>query len=122
MVERAVNSTARADDYIVLVEGSTAYTRSSAFLRVMLRLPFPWPLAAAAWIIPALLRNWMYDRIARNRYRMFGRHDVCAAPTPDPQRRFLGGRRANQGFAFLGSRPLTTVFAINTESVTRRKS
>jgi predicted DCC family thiol-disulfide oxidoreductase YuxK len=80
-----------SSESMVLVEGSTAYTRSSAFIRVMRRLPFPWPLAAAGWIIPAFLRNWMYDRIARDRYRIFGRHDVCVVPTPDHQRRFLGG-------------------------------
>jgi predicted DCC family thiol-disulfide oxidoreductase YuxK len=76
---------------MVLVEGSQAYTRSSAFIRVMLRLPVPWRLAAVSWIVPAFFRNWMYDRIARNRYRIFGRHDVCVVPTPDHQRRFLGG-------------------------------
>jgi predicted DCC family thiol-disulfide oxidoreductase YuxK len=58
---------------MVLIEGPRAFTRSSAFIRVLMRLPFPWPLAAVTWLIPAFVRNWLYDRIALNRYTILGR-------------------------------------------------
>lgn len=74
---------------IVLVEGRRAFTKSTAFLRVVARLPFPWPLAAVAWLVPWFIRDWFYDRIALNRYSLFGKHDVCLMPHPDHERRFV---------------------------------
>ena len=40
-------------------------------------------------ILPRGLRNWLYRRFARNRYRLFGRADMCALPDPAFQRRLL---------------------------------
>lgn len=40
-------------------------------------------------IAPRPLRNWLYQRIARNRYTLFGRGDLCALPDPEFQRRLL---------------------------------
>lgn len=74
---------------MLLVEGARAYTRSTAFIRVVMRLGLPWNLATAAWLIPAPLRNWLYDRIALNRYALFGRHDQCPLLTADHEQRFL---------------------------------
>ncbi len=62
---------------MLLVEGERAFTRSTAFIRVVWRLGLPWNLAAAVWLIPAPIRNWLYDRVALNRYALFGRHDHC---------------------------------------------
>lgn len=77
---------------MLVVEGPRRYVKSAAFIRVVARLPFPWPLAAAVWIIPAFVRDWLYDRVALNRYAIFGRYDTCLLPTPDHKSRFL---RAN---------------------------
>lgn len=74
---------------MVLIEGNKAYFQSAAFIRVMARLPAPWPLAAAVWLIPAFMRDWLYDRVALNRYAIFGRHEQCLLPTPDHAARFL---------------------------------
>jgi predicted DCC family thiol-disulfide oxidoreductase YuxK len=40
--------------------------------------------------IPRFLRDPVYDRIARNRYRIFGRTDVCMVPSPEDRDRFPG--------------------------------
>jgi predicted DCC family thiol-disulfide oxidoreductase YuxK len=40
-------------------------------------------------LIPRRFRNWLYVRLARNRYRLFGRSDLCALPDPALQRRIL---------------------------------
>lgn len=41
-------------------------------------------------VLPWPLRGWLYGLVARNRYRVFGRADLCAMPDPDVQRRLLG--------------------------------
>lgn len=74
---------------MALVEGPRLYVKSTAFIRVVMRLPFPWFLAAAVWIVPAPVRHWLYDRVALNRYRLFGRFDTCVLPSPDHNSRFL---------------------------------
>lgn len=63
--------------------------RSAAALRVVDYLGGPWKLLGAARIIPAPLRDWLYNRIADVRYRIFGKHDTCPLPPPEVRARFL---------------------------------
>jgi predicted DCC family thiol-disulfide oxidoreductase YuxK len=74
---------------IVYVEHRKAYFRSTAFLKIAWSLGFPWQLFAAGYVIPEPLRDWMYDRIVLNRYRLFGKHNRCLIPTEDLAKRFL---------------------------------
>lgn len=76
-------------DTLVLVEGDRYYLRSAAVIRVLMRLPPPWCLGALAWLVPRPLRDRAYDKVARNRYRLFGRYEQCLLPTPDHLARFL---------------------------------
>jgi predicted DCC family thiol-disulfide oxidoreductase YuxK len=76
-------------DSLVLVEGERLFTRSTAALRIARGLIFPWNLAYAFIVLPRPLRDWVYDLVARNRYRWFGRRDVCMIPTPELRARFL---------------------------------
>lgn len=46
-------------------------------------------LTLALRLIPRPVRDWLYLRLARNRYRLFGRADLCALPDPALQRRIL---------------------------------
>lgn len=46
-------------------------------------------LTAILRICPKPLRNWLYQRLARNRYAIFGRADLCALPDPAFQKRLL---------------------------------
>src|SRR4051812_25819479 len=62
----------RVPDTIVLVADGTVYTRSSAVLRVVRGLTFPWPLAFAFVAVPRPVRDWLYAKVARHRYRWFG--------------------------------------------------
>lgn len=75
---------------VLLVEGSRVTTRSEAVLRVMRQLPRPWRFLAVFRVIPRSIRDWFYDRIARNRYRIFGRYDQCMVPPESSRERFLG--------------------------------
>jgi predicted DCC family thiol-disulfide oxidoreductase YuxK len=76
-------------DTLVLVENGRVFLRSTAALRVARGLKFPWPLAFVLVVVPRPLRDWVYDIVARNRYRWFGRRDVCMVPTPELRARFL---------------------------------
>ncbi len=74
----------------VLVEGGAAYFKSTCFFRVMAHLPPPWSWLTAGRVVPRPIRDWLYDRIAQNRYSMFGKYDHCIVPAPEVASRFLG--------------------------------
>jgi predicted DCC family thiol-disulfide oxidoreductase YuxK len=76
-------------DTFVLIEGRHCLTRSTAALRIALLLGGRWRLLFPLALVPPFLRDAVYDLIARNRYRWFGRLDSCRMPTPDLKRRFL---------------------------------
>lgn len=76
-------------DTMVVVDGGRCFVQSDAFLHVMRQLPFPWPLFAAAKIMPRPIRDGLYDRIAFNRYRLFGKYDACVMPLPEHEARFF---------------------------------
>ena len=78
-------------DSMLLVEGPRAWRQSDAFLRVMRQLPGAWPLFGGLGLIPRPLRDWLYDRIAQNRYRLFGRRAHCLLPSAEQASRFLHG-------------------------------
>ncbi|MEP3631098.1 MAG: DUF393 domain-containing protein [Hyphomicrobiales bacterium] len=46
-------------------------------------------LMSVLWILPKPIRNWLYIRLARNRYALFGKKDMCALPDPDFQKRLM---------------------------------
>lgn len=79
------------DDWesVVFVESGTPRFKSAAFFAVLRHLRFPWPLLRAARIVPRPLRDWLYDRVARNRYDWFGKRDDCFVPAPEQRHRFL---------------------------------
>jgi predicted DCC family thiol-disulfide oxidoreductase YuxK len=74
---------------LLYIEGNRAYVKSDAFLRIVVQLGWPWKLFAVARVCPRFVRDWCYDRIARNRYRLFGRFDACVLPSADHGGRFL---------------------------------
>ena len=76
-------------DTIYLIEEGKLYDRSSAALRIMQRLRFPWPLMAVFLIVPKPLRDAVYGWVGRNRYRWFGQTEACQIPDQNVRNRFL---------------------------------
>ena len=76
-------------DTMAFVEAGRPYLKSAAFLRAARYLPWPWPWLSWGIVVPRPLRDWLYDRIALNRYRLFGRQETCMLPTPEIRSRFL---------------------------------
>ncbi|MDM0029980.1 thiol-disulfide oxidoreductase DCC family protein [Variovorax saccharolyticus] len=74
---------------LLVVDGARTWQHTSAILRVLHALGWPWRLAWGAWLVPAPLRDMLYRWGARNRYRLFGRTETCAMPPPDYAERFL---------------------------------
>lgn len=79
-----------APDSVILYSHDKVYTRSGAALRIAWRLRFPLPLLCIAFILPPFLRNGIYDLIARNRYRWFGKRNSCFIPEGELKQKFLG--------------------------------
>ncbi len=75
-------------DTMLLVEGGECYEKSTAALRVFRGLDGPWPLLYPLVSLPAGLRDRVYDLVAENRYRLFGKKEACPVPEPDIRERF----------------------------------
>lgn len=76
-------------DTFLLVDSPTIYDRSTAALHVFRKLGFPYKLLFALISVPAFLRNGIYNVIAGNRYKWFGKTDQCRIPTPDLKSKFI---------------------------------
>ena len=68
---------------ILLLEDGKIYTKSSSVLRIVKKLNGFWPLLYSFYIVPKFLRDWVYDIIAKNRYKWCGKQENCRVPTPE---------------------------------------
>jgi len=68
---------------------SRVLTKSHAVLFVADQLGWPWRAGVAFRIVPNFMRDWVYNLIARARFRLFGRLEQCAVPGPDVADRFV---------------------------------
>jgi predicted DCC family thiol-disulfide oxidoreductase YuxK len=87
LAERFGIDTNDAETNVAVMSGH-AYFKSDSALAVLIDLP-GWRWTRVAYLLPKRVRDFFYDRVARNRYRLFGRRDACLVPTPDIARRFL---------------------------------
>ncbi len=67
----------------------TAFTKSDSVLRATSELGGIWRAAEVGRFIPQVLRDWLYDRVARSRYRIFGEYKSCPAPSPQHRTKFI---------------------------------
>ena len=74
----------------ILLENDKIYTRSGGALRVTKKLNGLWPALYAFIIVPPFIRNAVYNFIAKNRYKWFGKKEACWLPTPELRKLFLG--------------------------------
>ena len=81
--------TNEALDSVVMIEDGRCYRRSTAALMVSRRLGGVWAWLYVFMVVPRPLRDLVYDWVATNRYRWFGKREKCRVPTPELQARFL---------------------------------
>ena len=79
---------AQMKTFVVIADGR-AYVRSDAAIRVSRFLRGGWRLLRMVRVVPRPIRDYVYDLVARNRYRWFGRHDTCIVPTSELESRFI---------------------------------
>lgn len=77
-------------DTVVFLDKQRWQIRSSAVVRILWQLGGIWLIPGTLlWLIPRPLRDVAYRLIAKNRYRLFGRHETCRIPTAAERSRFL---------------------------------
>lgn len=77
-----------AESWLYL-EGGRAYNSMDAIIRVGRRVGGWGQLLRILMVLPRPVQDWLYRRIARNRYHLLGRADMCALPDPALRRRLL---------------------------------
>lgn len=76
-------------DSNLYLDKSIAYYKMDTVTGILNVIGGVWKLINIIKILPRGMRNWIYDRIARNRYTLFGRTDTCLVPSTDIRERFL---------------------------------
>lgn len=74
---------------LILTDGNSFYTRSTAALLISKHLKFPHNLYYVFIIVPPFIRNLFYNIVARNRYKWFGKKDACRIPKPEERNKFI---------------------------------
>jgi predicted DCC family thiol-disulfide oxidoreductase YuxK len=77
---------------IVVTRNGQVHFKADAPLAIWQDLP-GWRWTAVFRLFPRAMRNFLYDRVARNRYRIFGKRDTCLVPTSDIRSRFISTLR-----------------------------
>jgi predicted DCC family thiol-disulfide oxidoreductase YuxK len=73
----------------LMIEDGWARGSLEGMAKLFPRLHWAYAPMRLVWVLPVALRDWIYARIARNRYAVFGYSDLCALPDADVQRRLL---------------------------------
>jgi predicted DCC family thiol-disulfide oxidoreductase YuxK len=78
------------DTNLVLLNG-VAYTKSRSSIIIVASLGFPWTLARVGLLVPRAMLDRLYELVARNRIRWFGKHEHCMLSLAGYETRFLTG-------------------------------
>ncbi len=74
---------------ILFFDGKMLYKKSIAVLKLS-RLLGGWhQMLLLGYILPRFFRDWLYNIVAKNRYRWFGKKDQCMLPSKGFENRFL---------------------------------
>ncbi|MDQ0350398.1 putative DCC family thiol-disulfide oxidoreductase YuxK [Alkalibacillus filiformis] len=76
-------------DSIIVITNGKMYTKSSGALQIVKKMDGAWKYLYVLRIIPKPIRDQLYDFLARNRHKIFGRRDSCMMPTPELKQKFL---------------------------------
>lgn len=76
-------------DSIILIDKDKSYVKSTAALHIAKSMSDAYPLLFGFIIIPRFIRNWVYDYVAKNRYKWYGKKESCMIPTEKLKGKFL---------------------------------
>lgn len=74
---------------IIFLDGQKMYSKSTAVLRIFLTLGGMWSMIGMFIVFPGIVRDFIYDLIARYRYNIFGKLDACRMPNDQTKKLFL---------------------------------
>ncbi|MFN7325463.1 MAG: thiol-disulfide oxidoreductase DCC family protein [Chitinophagales bacterium] len=74
---------------VILISGRQAYIKSDAAIKVASKLGGIWTIALVFRLVPRPVRDAIYNWVAKNRYRWFGKQEQCLLPQPEWKDRFL---------------------------------
>ena len=74
---------------LILVKNGRIYYKSGAAIRIARQLRGIWPLFYGFIVVPGIIRDLIYDFLARNRYRLYGKREECFLPGEDIRGRFI---------------------------------
>ncbi|MBD0849598.1 thiol-disulfide oxidoreductase DCC family protein [Maribacter arenosus] len=81
--------TSRIDSIILIEPGVAFYTKSDAALQIGMHLKGYRTISKLLYLIPSKLRDIVYDIVACNRYKWYGKKEACLVPTPELKAKFL---------------------------------
>ena len=81
-------------DTFLLIKNNECYIWTNAAFEISKDLSGYWHLSNILKIIPRPVRDFFYRMFARNRYKLFGKQNVCMSPTADIEDRFVGLEKA----------------------------
>lgn len=81
----------KSDDYetFIVVADNGITTSLDGVFTVLRRIGLPWSVLSVLRILPRGIKDFIYNRVARNRYSIFGKYDTCMIPTPEVRARFI---------------------------------
>ena len=74
---------------MLVIKDGLLYTESTALLKVMQHLGLPFSLMSSGYLIPRFIRDFLYRRVALNRYQLFGTTNNCLLPSAENKSHFL---------------------------------
>lgn len=80
---------AKIDSILLYEPGKAYYYKAEAALKIAKELGGIYTAISWFSILPKFLTNSVYDYIARNRYKWYGKKDACMIPTPELKAKFL---------------------------------
>lgn len=89
IIEKFKIDTNQIDSILLYTSENDLTYKSTAALKISRKLGFPRNLLTIFFILPTFIRNGVYDFIARNRYKWFGKKDACMIPTKELKAKFL---------------------------------
>jgi predicted DCC family thiol-disulfide oxidoreductase YuxK len=75
---------------IVLLKDGVVFRGSDAFSQTLMTMnPFLWVLGYVLWLVPRVIREYVYHLVSSYRYFLFGKKDACSIPSPSLRGKFL---------------------------------
>lgn len=81
--------TTKTDSIILYEPGRAYYYKAQAALEIASEIGGVYSLLSVFKILPKGLSNVVYDYVAQNRYKWYGKKDACMLPTPEMKAKFL---------------------------------